>query len=154
MKRKQLARIDLSDPNKPRLIYDAKSMKEDLKAFKNEERVWVTVERYYRKRTGSQNSLFHVYITEIANETGQDFEDVKSTVKLLYARKPVLDKDGMEIFNEETGERLEYVQDTSKMTTVEMADLTEKTRMFALEYFGILLELPDEQVELRFKNIK
>lgn len=153
MKRKQIARIDLSDPNSPKLKYDAKLMKEDLKAFKGGERVTITIERYYRKRTLQQNNLFHLYCGAIADDTGQDLEDVKSTVKLLYARKLVLDKDGNEMFNIETGEVLEYVQDTSKMNTVEMADLTEKTRMFALEYFNIHLELPDEQVELRFRNI-
>ncbi len=154
MKRKQIARVDLSNPDKPKLIYDVKLMKEDLKLFNDGQRVYFIIETYYRKRTGAQNSLFHVYCQEIADETGQDLEAVKSTVKMLYARKPVLDKDGQEMFNIETGEMLEYVQDTSAMNTVEMATLTEKTRMFAIEYFGIILELPDEQINLKFKNIE
>lgn len=154
MKRRQLARVDLSDPSKPKLVYDVKLMKEDLKLFKDGQRVYLTLETYYRKRTLEQNNLFHLYCSQIAEDTGQDLEAVKSTVKLLYARKPLLDKDGQEQFNVATGELLEYVQDTSSMNTVEMADLTEKTRMFAMEFFGIYLELPEQQVELRFKNIK
>lgn len=153
MKRKQLARIDLSG-EKPRLkfINGTRAFLDDLKDFHDEDRVWVEVSTYRRSRSLSQNALFHVYLSEIANETGQDLETVKSTVKLLYARKPLLDLNGNEMFNEQTGERLEFVQDTSKMTTVEMAELTENTRMFALEFFGITLESANEQTQLKFKQ--
>ena len=73
---------------------------------------------------------------------------------MLYARKPLLDKDGNEQFNEKTGELLEYVQDTSKMDTVEMGKLIDNTVMFALDFFGIVLAPAGESKELKFKNIK
>ena len=80
MKRKQLARIDLSG-EKPMLKFmnGTKAFLDDLRDFRDEERVWVEVSTYRRSRTLDQNALFHVYLSEIANETGQDLETVKST---------------------------------------------------------------------------
>ena len=155
MKRKSLGRIDLSDPEKPKINFvDLKHFRAALSNFKHDQRVYIHIETYYRKRTPEQNSLFHVYCTEIADETGQDMETVKSTVKLLYARKPLLDKDGNEQFNPLTGEILEYVQDTSDMNTVEIGKLIDNTVMFAQDFFGIILTPVGETSELRFKDLK
>lgn len=152
MKRKSLARIDLSDPSKPKLDFNSlKSFQNDIKDFKHDQRVWVTLETYYKTRTSAQNSLFHVYCQEIADETGQDLDTVKATVKAMYAQKPLLDKDGEPIVNKATGDVAMYIQDTRDMNTVEMATLTEHVRMFALEFFGIVLTLPEEQMQLKYK---
>lgn len=151
MKRKQIGVIDRSNPEDPFIkLSNEKSFKQDLSDFKDGQRVWIEVSTYYRKRTIEQNGLFHVYCQEIADYTGQDMESVKSTVKLLYARKPLLDKDGQEQFNMVTGELLEYVQDTSDMSTVEMALLIDNTIMFAQDFFGIVLTEPDQQKALKF----
>jgi len=155
MKRKSLGRIDLSDPEKPKINFvDLKHFRAALRDFKHDQRVWILVETYHRKRTSSQNGLLHAYLQEISDETGQDMETVKSTVKLLYARKPLLDKDGNEQFNPVTGEILEYVQDTSNMNTVEIGKLIDNTVMFAQDFFGIILTPVGETSELRFKNIQ
>ena len=152
MKRKSLARINLSDPSKPKLDFSSlKSFQNDIKDFKHNQRVWVTLETYYKTRTSAQNSLFHVYCQEIADETGQDLDTVKATVKAMYAQKPLLDKDGEPIVNKATGDVAMYIQDTRDMNTVEMATLTEQVRMFALEFFGIVLTLPEEQMQLKYK---
>ena len=58
MKRKQLAKIDLSNPDKPTLkLSSNKSFLSDLKDFKHEEGVWVQIESYSPKRSLNQNSL-------------------------------------------------------------------------------------------------
>lgn len=153
MKRKQLAKIDLSNPDRPKVEFaNLKAFQGDLLDFNDEAKVYITIETYYRKRTLNQNNYFHLICSMIGDETGQDLESVKSTIKLLYARKPVLDKNGEQLWNIETGEPLEYVQDTRDMTTVEMVDLCEKARMFALDYFGIVVPLPNEQVELKLNQ--
>ncbi len=155
MKKTSIADLDLSDPNNPKVVHlNMGLVKQFFQDFGKSVRITVTYETYRRKRTVEQNSLFHVYCLEIADDTGQDFDDVKSTLKMLYARKPLLDKDGNEQFNEKTGELLEYVQDTSKMDTVEMGKLIDNTVMFALDFFGIVLAPAGESKELKFKNIK
>jgi len=152
MKRKNLGKVNLSDPNNPKIDLVSKgSFQADLKDFKDGQRVWLEVSTYYRQRTTAQNSLFHVYCQEIANDTGQDLETVKSTIKTKYAQKAMVDSDGNEIVDPNTGDVAMYVQDTKDMNTVEMATLTENTRMFALEFFGIHLPLPEEQTELKYK---
>jgi len=124
--------------------------KELKNAFKDGERVTVEVKTRRKPRSLSQNSLFHVYCQEIADETGNDMESVKATLKALYARKPLLDKEGEPIYNKATGEPAEYVQDTRDMSTIEMAELTEKTRVFAMDFLNIVLPLPEEQKQIKF----
>jgi len=155
MKRKSLGRIDLSDPEKPKVNFvDLKHMRSVISEFKDQSRVWVEFSTYYRKRTVEQNSLFHVYAQCIADDTGQELESVKATLKMLYCRKPLLDKEGHEQFNIQTGELLEYVEDTSNLSTVEMGKLIDNTVMFAQDFFGIILTPVGETSELRFKNIQ
>lgn len=152
MKRKQLGRVNLSDPASPKIdLFSRKGFLADLKDFKHDEKVWLITETYYKTRTLPQNALFHVYCQEIAEETGQDLETVKSVIKTKYAQKPVLDKDGNEMFDPNSGELLTYVPSTADLNTVEMLNLLDNTRMFAWDFFGIILSLPDEQNALKFK---
>ncbi len=125
--------------------------KELINAFSFDEKVTVTVKTRRKPRSLAQNSLFHAYCGIIADETGNSLESVKSTLKMIYAQKPMLDKEGEVIYNKDTGEQLNYIQDTSSMNTEEMFILTENTRAFALEWFGMNLPLPDEQETLKFK---
>lgn len=153
MKRKQLARIDLSNPDKPTFIFNAgnKAFLSDIRDFKDGSKVWVIIEKYHAQRSLSQNSFFHVICNEISQETGQEHEVVKSTLKMMFARKQMENSDGEPLWNKETGEPIEYIQDTSEMNKMEMMDLINKSIDFALEYFGILIENINEQVELKFK---
>lgn len=154
MKRKQLARIDLSNPDKPRFIFNAgnKAFLRDIAAFKDGSKCWVQIESYSPIRSLEQNSFFHVICKEISDETGQDAEVVKSTLKTMFARKQVEDSNGEPLWNKETGEPIEYVQDTSDMNKMEMADLITKSIAFALEYFGMVIQNENEQVPLKFNN--
>ncbi len=154
MKRKQLARIDLSNPDKPKIIFNAgiKAFNNDLRDFKNQSKVWIQIESYSPIRSLEQNSFFHVICKEIADETGNDFDKVKLTLKALYAKKQMEDPNGEPMWNKETGEPLEYVQDTSDMSTSEMASLITKSIAFALEYFNMVIENINEQGALKFKN--
>jgi hypothetical protein len=154
MKRKQLARIDLSNPDKPTIRFNNgnKAFLEDLRAFKDQSKCWILIESYSPLRSLEQNSFFHVICKEISDDTGQDFDKVKSTLKMLYARKQMEDDNGEPLWNKETGEPLEYIQDTSDMNKMEMADLITKSIMFAQEYFGIVIENINEQGALKFTD--
>lgn len=154
MKRKQLARIDLSNPDKPTFIFNAgnKAFLNDIKAFKHQSKVWVQIESYSPIRSLEQNSFFHVICKEISEETGQDAEVVKSTLKMMFARKQVEDANGEPLWNKENGEPIEYIQDTSDMSKMEMADLITKSIAFALEYFNMVIQNENEQVPLKFND--
>lgn len=153
MKTKQLAWVDReTDPERPKLVmYAPGAIPEHLENYKHGQKVWVSIEKYYRKRSKDQNSLFHVYCQEIADETGQDLDTVKSTIKTMYCKVPLLNNKGEQIVDENTGEYLEYVKETSAMDTVEMGTLIDQTIIFAQEFFGIILNLPGESQELKFK---
>lgn len=153
MKRKSLAIVNHDNPDKPKLDFvSVRSFLSDLKDFKHGKRVWVTVEDYSPKRSLEQNALFHLWCDEISRESGQDLEDVKSTLKTMFAQYPLLDKDGEEQFNPSTGEKLMFVKDTSAMNKAEMAALMEKTQLFALEFWNMTLEGQGEQKPLKFRD--
>ena len=118
--------------------------------FKNGEKVTITVKTRRKPRSLPQNSLIHAYMTIIANESGNTLETVKSVLKRLFLTRDVIDKNGDVVFNPKTGEVLTYVQDTSELSTIEMAAFTEEIRMWALD-FGIYLPLPKENHELKLR---
>lgn len=154
MKRKNLARVNLSDPNKPKLDFvSLSSMQSDLRDFKDGARVWVEVSTYYRTRTLDQNSLMHAYFQEIADQSKMHPEKVKAAMKAQFLTVPVLDDDDNPVLNKKTGELLMQVKDTSELTTIECAEFCENIRLFAMD-FGIYLKEPGEQEELKFTNIK
>jgi hypothetical protein len=133
------------------IIYDRDLLNVDLGRCVDGDYL-ITIDKLRKKRSNSANSLFHVYCQEIADETGQDMETVKATVKQMYARKPMLDANGEHVVDKETGDVAMYVQDTRDMNSLEMYELTENTRLFAMDFFGIVLKLPEEQTELKFKK--
>jgi hypothetical protein len=151
MKRKSLALINHDNPDKPKLDFVAlRSFLSDLRDFKHGKKVWVEISDYSPKRSLAQNSLFHLWCEEISQECGQDLDDVKSTLKTMFAQYPLLDKSGEEQFNPATGEKLMFVKDTSAMSKTEMGDLMEKTQLFALEFWGMILTNEGEQKPLKF----
>lgn len=153
MKRKNLALINLTDPDKPKLDFVSKgAVLSDLKAFKHGQRVWVEISTYYRKRSVEQNSVLHWYLTEIADETGMEMEDVKSQMAKKYLTVPQVDKNDQEVADPETGELMTRVKSTTELSTVEFNEYTEKIREWANSYLNLQLPLPNEDVELKFKE--
>lgn len=54
-------------------------------------------------------------------------------------------------YNDDTGEVMRVIKRTSEMNTVEFEEFLEKSREFILEWFGIVVYLPNEQTELEIK---
>ncbi|MCW3111296.1 MAG: hypothetical protein JWQ09_5802 [Segetibacter sp.] len=124
----------------------------DLKsAFGDNEKVTVEIKTRKKPRNLPQNAYLHMSLQMIADETGNSLESVKSTVKAMFAKKPLLDKDGEPIYDTNTGEQACYIQDTRDMSTQECFEFTEQVRMFALDFCGIILPLPDENIKLNLK---
>lgn len=154
MQKRNLAIVNLSDPNKPKLDFLSKqNFINDIKDFKDKDRVWIVVEKYYSKRSLKQNNLLHLYLSEIAKETGMPLEQIKDALKKKFLTVPLTTKDGDIVADKESGEVLERVKGTSELTVVEFMEFTDNVRIFAMEFLGIYLPLPEEQTELKLNNI-
>jgi hypothetical protein len=153
MQKRNLAIINLEDPNKPKLDFlSKKSFLDDLKDFTHKDRVWIVVEKYYTKRSVKQNNLLHLYLSEIAKETGMQLEQIKEALKKKFLTVPLTTKDGDIMADKVTGEVMERVRGTSELTVVEFMEFTDSVRVWAMDFLGIYLESPEEQVELKFQS--
>lgn len=133
-------------PNETFVYRDIKS------AFKDQDKVTIEIKTRRKPRSLRQNAYLHMCLQMISDETGNSLETVKNTMKAMYAKKPLLDKDGHEIADVESGEVAYTIQDTRDMNTIEAMDFTEKVRMFARDFLMMELPLPDEQIDLKLKN--
>lgn len=150
MKRKQLARIDLSNPDKPSLIFNAgnKAFLSDIKEFKDGTKVYVIIEKYHAQRSLSQNSLLHVWLGIIAEEMGvDDIEEPKYYLKEKFLKVPLTDKNGNEIADE-NGEVMMVVKDTSALNKLEFGEFMDKVNRWSLEFLNCSLPAPNEQQSL------
>lgn len=140
--------VSISFPNE-RYVY------KDLRdSFDNGAKVTIEFKSRRKPRNLPQNAYLHLCLQMIADETGNDLEAVKTTVKAMYAKKPLLDKEGEPIYDKNTGEQAMYIQDTRDMSTVECFEFTEKVRIFSQDFCGLILPEPEQQINLKFKNQK
>jgi hypothetical protein len=154
MQKRNLAIVNLSDHTKPKLDFlSKKNFLNDLKQFQDKDRVWIVIEKYYAKRSLKQNNLLHLYLSEIAKETGMQMEQIKDAIKKKFLTVALTTKDGEIIADKESGEVLERVRGTSELTVVEFMEFTENVRIWAMEFLGLYLPSPDEQTELKLNNI-
>ncbi len=125
----------------------------DLKmAFDDQSKITVEIKSRRKPRSLMQNAYLHMCLNMIADETGNSLEVIKTTLKSMYAKKPLLDKEGEPILDKNTGEVVSYIQDTRDMSTVESAEFTENVRLFAMDFCNLVIPLPEEQINLNFKK--
>lgn len=120
-------------------------------AFSDGDKVTVEIKSRRKPRSLAANAYLHLCLQMIADETGNSLDSVKSTVKAMYAKKPLLDVDGEPIYDKATGEQAMYIQDTKDMSSAEAFDFTEKVRVFAMDFVGLILPLPEENIKLNLK---
>lgn len=114
--------------NRTRLIEHLKSLDMDLR--------WeVTVKKYVRKRTKSQNSLYRMWVDVIARENGDDNDDVHD--ELLRKFCPIKT---VTVFGEEVERR-----STTLLDTKEMSEYMDRVQAFAGSFLNITLPLPQDQ---------
>jgi len=153
MQKRNLAIINLSDPLKPKLDFlSKKAFTDDLKDFNDKDRVWIVVEKYYSKRSLKQNNLLHLYFSEISKETGVQLEQIKDALKKKFLTVALTTKDGEIMADKSSGEVMERIKGTSELTVVEFMEFTENVRIWSMDFLGLHLPLPEEQIELSFKN--
>lgn len=124
----------------------------DLKeSFGDGSKITVEIKSRRKPRSLPQNAYLHMVLQMIADETGNSLEVIKTTLKAMYAKKPLLDKEGEPIYDKSTGEAVSYIQDTSDMSTIEAMEFTDNVRMFAMDYCGINIQLPEENIKFNLK---
>lgn len=122
-----------------------------MDAFDDGIKVTVTVEHFKRKRSLSQNNYAHFVIGMIADETGEDINQLKEALKARYGlRESITDREGNEVADE-NGEVVERLKSTSAYTTTEMTEFIEKIRRWAAEFLN--MNIPDADVYRNY-NIK
>lgn len=83
-------------------------------------------------RSLQQNAYLHSVIFQmIADHTGDSMEDVKSALKIMFLG--YMSKSG-----------LRAVKDTSRLNTKELEEFNEKCRIWAAEFLGMYIPLPNE----------
>lgn len=115
-------------------------------AFHDQSKCTMEIKSRRKPRNLPQNAYLHLCLQMIADETGNDLEVVKTTVKAMYAKKPLLDKEGEPIYDKNTGEQAMYIQDTRDMSSVEFMNFTTQVHLFAQEFLNMRLPLPNETI--------
>lgn len=124
----------------------------ELSRFEPGTAVVVTVKRWYKKRSLRQNSLLHAYIGILADELGYGPDTMKELIRLKWLKQPIYDKDGNELVDMTTGEVLFELRSTTELSTVEMVELCDSIRVWALEGFNVTLPLPGDEMEFNFNK--
>ena len=112
----------------------------------HEQGTYLLVSKPIKRRSLSQNAYFHSvvldYVLHGLRDLGFDEirtkEDAKLLVKYKFLRK--------QITNKETGEVIEYIQETHKLTKSEMMEFIENIQRWAAEYLGVVIPSPSEQL--------
>lgn len=101
--------------------------------FDLEKPVLFTVERFRKKHSRSQRGLYRLWLGEIANETGNDTDELHNFFKLRY-----LVPEEKTILGEAT-----LVYSTRNLTTVEYGEFMMKVEVFTASELGIVLSQPE-----------
>ena len=70
-------------------------------------------------------------------------EDAKAVIKSLFLKRAIP--------NVNTGEAIEFIQDTHKLSTVEFMEFIEAVIKWAAEYLNIHIPYPGEQINLNYE---
>ena len=113
------------------------------KAFESYEGkiIELSLKVWHKKRTTPQNRYYRGVVVEMItiaiNELGNDFdnETVHEYLKSLFLKKT------KEIINKESGEvtTIEYIQSTTKLTTIEFESYIESCKRYAAETFNLFI---------------
>lgn len=152
MKKRHLALIDLSNPKEPKLKMATKGVfLSDLRDFKDQQRVWVQVETYYRQRTPGQNSFYwYIFVQE-------QIECFKEFWGETYSKDEIHEWNKANFWGEEkvieaTGELIKTPASSTSQNTVQWEEKLENIRQWFRQKFSWEISYPLEQGELNLKH--
>lgn len=102
------------------------------------------------KRSLSQNKYLHgVLIPEFrAALYNAGYDEVKTDEDAKLIMKSIFLKS--QIVNHETGEVIEFIKDTRKLSTIEMAELFERVWKYCAENLNYFIAAPGEKLTIDF----
>lgn len=109
-------------------------------------RYQITIESK-NNRSIQQNRYYHGVVVPIVKDGLRDVgfseirtsEDAHEVLKYLFLKKRIV--------NEETGEVIEKLGSTAKLSTIEFNEYVDEIIRWSAEYLGIQIPLPNEQME-------
>ena len=116
-----------------------KQIAKDLKQFEGK-RVVIKIEKLKSTRSQQQNKYWWVMMTILSHDLGYTKEEMHEIAKFKFLKREKVD--------EHTGEIFEYLTSTTKLTKSEFADMTSEMIRWSAETFGIVIPLPNEQMEI------
>jgi hypothetical protein len=119
-------------------------------SFDDGAKVTVEIKTRRKPRSLKQNSVLHWYINEIAEETGIEPNAIKEVLRHKFLSVDAVDKNGDIMADKSTGEVLKTYRSTTNLSTIEFNEFTEQIRLWANDFLGLQLPLPNEDVELKF----
>lgn len=113
---------------------------------------WIIEADNSKKRTLPQNKFIHAVLfpefRKALNEVG--YGNVKTDQQAKdIAKKMFLTR---QVPNENTGEVLEYIQDTHDLTTVELNVFIDEVIRFAAEEMNYIIPFPNEQLQMNYDS--
>jgi len=108
----------------------------------------ITIEKVYKKRSNPQNAylwgVVYPILLQGLNEVGYneilDIDEVHDFCKTRFLKK--------EVVNEYTGEIIQTIGSTKKLTTLEFSEYLDRIKQFADEYLHYYIPEPNEETEI------
>lgn len=102
-----------------------------------------SIKRKPKKRTIPQNKLYHMWLNCIADETGEDKDDLHK----VFAKK-FLGVEQVDVL----GEKIGRIKSTASLDTVKFTEYLERIRAFVSLELGIILPDPDDYFFSQFED--
>ncbi len=118
-----------------------------IKEFEGKD-ITITIERKKKNRSIMQNSYYWAVIVPLIDNA------IRESWGERYSREQIhelLKKECnyVERHNESTGEIIKVSQTTTNLSTIQFEEYEESCRRWALEWFNIIIPLPNEQIEIK-----
>lgn len=116
-----------------------------IKTFEGKD-VVITIEIRKKKRSNEQNAYYHAVIIPLCQDGFKNVfgEHFSATEVHDYLKSKFLFK---ELVNQNTGEIERFSKSTTENSTIEMEIYHDQIRAFALEFLGVNIPLPNENIQ-------
>lgn len=111
--------------------------------------VKIVISQVFKKRSERQNNFYWGVVIPIMQNTmldignPMDIEDIHLMLRVKFLKQIIS-------INEETGEVAERVKSTTELSTIEFMDYIAKVRFWAIDFFGVEIPEPNEELTLNF----
>jgi hypothetical protein len=111
--------------------------------------VKIVISQVFKKRSERQNNYYWGVVIPIMQNTmldignPMDIEDIHLMLRVKFLKQTIS-------INEETGEVAERVKSTTELSTIEFMDFVAKVRFWAIDFFGVEIPEPNEELTINF----